>query len=131
MVLSIFQMIYRHRTVHRRFRSERCEYTQAAPAVHKNQNSESKVRMIMKAIFSSIAVVATLVGSVACAQNADVAHPPAADPAAMKAALDRAVAKGEISPGDAAEMAKIVDLFMAEQKAAEIRDRFRAIEELE
>jgi len=49
----------------------------------------------------------------------------------MKAALDRAVARGEISPGDAAEMAKIVDLFMAEQKAAEIRDRLRAIEALE
>jgi hypothetical protein len=87
--------------------------------------------MIMKAILSSIAVAAAFVGSVACAQNTDAAHPPAADPAAMKTALDRAVAKGEISPGDAAEMAKIIDLFMAEQKAAEIRDRLRAIEELE
>jgi hypothetical protein len=83
----------------------------------------------MKAILTSIAMAAVLVGSVARAQNTDAAHPPAADPAAMKAALDGAVAKGEISPGDAAEMAKIIDLYMAEQKAAEIRDRLRAIEE--
>jgi hypothetical protein len=88
-------------------------------------------RMIMKAILSSIAMAAALAGRVACAQNTDAAHPPAADPAATKAALDRAVAKGEISPGDAAEMAKIVDLFMAEQKAAEITERLRAIEEHE
>jgi hypothetical protein len=48
----------------------------------------------------------------------------------MKAALDRAVAKGEISPVVAAEVVKIIDLFMAQQKAAEIRNRLRAIEDL-
>jgi hypothetical protein len=85
----------------------------------------------MKAILSSIAVAAALVGGAARAQNADAASPPAADPAAMKAALERAVAKGEISPGEAAEMAKMPDLLMAERKADEIRDRLQAIEDLE
>jgi hypothetical protein len=41
----------------------------------------------MKAILGAIAVAAVLVSSVARAQNADGAHLPAADPAAMKAAL--------------------------------------------
>lgn len=85
--------------------------------------------IVMKAILSSIAMAAIFVGSVARAQDTEAAHPPVVDPGAMKAALDRAVARGEISPGDATEMAKIVDLFMAEQKAAEIRNRLRAIEE--
>ena len=77
----------------------------------------------MKPILRALAIAAVLMGSVARAQNTDAAHQPAADPAAMKAALDRAVAKGEISPVDVAEMAKIVDLLMAERKTAEIRDR--------
>jgi hypothetical protein len=85
----------------------------------------------MKAILSSIAVAVALIGGAARAQDTDAANRPVADPAAMKAALSRAVAKGEISPGDAAEMAKIIDLLMAERKAAEIRHRLRAIEERE
>jgi len=85
----------------------------------------------MKAIFSSIAVVAVVVGGLAQAQNTDAANPSAADPTAMKAALAKAVAKGEISPGEAAELAKIPDLLMAQRKAAEMRDRLRAIEDLE
>jgi hypothetical protein len=92
---------------------------------------KKQVGIIMKAIFCSIAVAAALVGGAAYAQNTDAANLPVADPAAMKAALARAVAKGEISPGDAAEMAKIPDLLMAERKAAEIGDRLRAIEDLE
>ena len=85
----------------------------------------------MKAIFCSIAVAAALVGGAAYAQNTDAANLPIADPAAMKAALARAVAKGEISPGEAAELAKIPDLLMAQRKAAEIRDRLRANEDIE
>jgi hypothetical protein len=83
----------------------------------------------MKAILSSIAVAAALMGCVARAQNNEAARPPAADPAAMKAALDGAVAKGEILPNEAAEMAKTIELFIEKQKAADIRDRLRAIEE--
>lgn len=93
--------------------------------------AQKKLRMIMTTILSSMAVAAFLLGSMARAQNADAARQPVADPAAMKAALDRAVAKGEIPPGDAAEMAKIIDLVTAERKAEEIRNRLRAIEELE
>jgi hypothetical protein len=85
----------------------------------------------VKAILSSIAIAVALIGGVARAQDTNAANPPVADPAAMKAALDRAVAKGEISPVDAAEMAKIIDLLMEERKAAEIRDRLRTIEEHE
>jgi hypothetical protein len=85
----------------------------------------------MKAILNSIAVAAILVGGAASGQTTDAARPPVADPVAMKEALGKAVARGEISPGDAAEMAKIVDRFVAEQKAAEIRNRLRAIEERE
>jgi hypothetical protein len=84
----------------------------------------------LKTILSSIAVAAALVSGAACAQNTGATNLQAADPAAMKAAIERAVAKGEISPGDAAEMLKIVDLLIAERRAAEIRDRLRAIEDL-
>jgi hypothetical protein len=85
----------------------------------------------MNAILSSIALAVALLGGTAVAQNTDTANPPAADPGAMKAALSRAVAKGEISASDAAEMAKIADLLMAERKAAEIRKRLRAMEDLD
>jgi hypothetical protein len=72
---------------------------------------------------SSIAVALPLIGGAARAQDTLAANRPVADPAATRAALNRAVAKGEISPVDVAEMAKIVDLLMAERKTAEIRDR--------
>jgi hypothetical protein len=85
----------------------------------------------MKAILSSIAVAAALVAGAARAQNTDAANPPALDPAAMKAAVATAAARGEISPSEAAEMANMADLLMAQQKAAEIRNRLRAIEDLE
>ena len=85
----------------------------------------------MEAILSSIAVALTLIGGAALAQDVDAANRLVADPAAMKAALSTAVAKGEISPGEAAELAKIPDLLMAQRKAAEMRDRLRAIEDLE
>jgi hypothetical protein len=85
----------------------------------------------VKAILSAIAVAVAVIGGAARAQDTSAANPPVADPTAMKAALDRAVAKGEISPVDAAEMMKIIDLLMEERKAAEIRDRLRAIEERE
>jgi hypothetical protein len=104
----------------------RCQYRRSTKTI-----AQKKLRMIMKTILSSMAVAAVLLGGVARAQNADASRQPVADPAAMKAALDGAVAKGEIAPGDAAEMAKIVDLVTAEQKAEEIRNRLRAIEELE
>jgi hypothetical protein len=102
-----------------------------AAEASKGQSSRLTGENIMKAILSSIAVAAALVAGAARAQNTDAANPPAADPAAMKAALARAAARGEISPGEAAEMANMADLLRAERKAAEIRDRLRAIEDLE
>jgi hypothetical protein len=71
----------------------------------------------MKAILSSVAVAVALIGGVARAQDTNAANPPIADPAAMRAALDKAVAKGEISPGDVAEIAKIIDLLVEERKS--------------
>jgi hypothetical protein len=86
--------------------------------------------MIMKSMWGSTAVAATLVTSAALAQNAGPATPLAnAAPAAMAAALAKAVTKREISEPEAAEVAKMIDRFTAEMKGEEFRRKLEGPEE--
>ena len=83
----------------------------------------------MKAILSSIVVVGALVCGAARAQNTSATTPPPADLAEMKAAIEKSRAKGELTPGEAAEMSKIVDVLRAERQRAEIENQLRANED--
>ncbi len=81
----------------------------------------------MRAILSSIVVVGALVCG-AHAQTISVTTPPPADLVEMKAAIDRSLANKEITPGEATQMKRMVDVMMAERAAAEIREQLNANE---
>jgi hypothetical protein len=61
--------------------------------------------------------------------SASPALPNEGGAAAMMAALADAVAKGQITAGEAAEMAKLVERFIDENEAAAFRNQLRTLED--
>ena len=53
----------------------------------------------------------------------------AADAASAMTALTAAVAAGEVTPGEAAELSKLVETYMTDAQGARIDQRLRAFEE--